>query len=56
MVTVTLLFPTETDLPIVAAACVYVAAKSEETAIHIKVVVSEARATFSGQSSPYRFG
>lgn len=40
---------TETDVPIVAAACVYVAAKSEETAIHIKVVVTEARATFSGE-------
>lgn len=38
----------ETDLPLVAAACVYVAAKAEETAIHIKVVVTEARATFSG--------
>lgn len=37
----------ETNLPLVAAACVYVAAKAEETAIHIKVVVSEARATFT---------
>ncbi|KAK9897515.1 cyclin-like protein [Cystobasidium minutum MCA 4210] len=37
----------ETDLPLVAAACVYVAAKAEETAIHIKVVVNEARATFT---------
>lgn len=38
----------ETDVPLVAAACVYVAAKAEETAIHIKVVVTEARATFNG--------
>ena len=38
----------ETDVPLVAAACVYVAAKAEETAIHIKVVVAEARATFNG--------
>jgi cyclin C len=35
-------------VPLVAAACVYVAAKAEETAIHIKVVVAEARATFNG--------
>ena len=35
-------------MPLVAAACVYVAAKAEETAIHIKVVVAEARATFNG--------
>lgn len=42
----------ETDLPLVAAACVYVAAKAEETAIHIKVVVTEARATFSGELAP----
>lgn len=39
---------TETDIPLVAAACVYVAAKAEETALHIKVVVTEARAAFNG--------
>ncbi|KAJ9110649.1 hypothetical protein QFC19_001478 [Naganishia cerealis] len=37
----------ETDPFMVAACCVYVAAKVDETPIHIKSVVSEARATFS---------
>lgn len=34
-----------------AAACVYVAAKAEETAMHIKVLVTEARATFNGATA-----
>ena len=42
----------ETDVPLVAAACLYVAAKAEETAMHIKVIVTEARATFSGTNVP----
>ena len=42
---------TETDIPLVAAACIYVAAKAEEAALHIKVVVTEARATFNGMQS-----
>ncbi|KAJ9101181.1 hypothetical protein QFC21_003399 [Naganishia friedmannii] len=37
----------ETDPFMVAACCVYVAAKVDETPVHIKSVVSEARATFS---------
>ncbi|KAI0329900.1 cyclin-like protein, partial [Cubamyces sp. BRFM 1775] len=37
----------ETDPFIVAAACCYVAAKAEESPVHIKNVVSEARALFS---------
>jgi cyclin C len=41
----------ETDPFMVAACCVYVAAKVDETPVHIKSVVSEARATFSGKPS-----
>lgn len=40
----------ETDPFIVIAACVYVAAKAEESPIHIKNVVSEARMLFSSTS------
>ena len=36
----------ETDPYIVIAACLYVAAKAEEQPVHIKTVVSEARAVF----------
>ncbi|EIW62296.1 cyclin-like protein [Trametes versicolor FP-101664 SS1] len=36
----------ETDPFIVAAACCYVAAKAEESPVHIKTVVSDARAVF----------
>ena len=39
----------ETDPFIVIAACCYVAAKAEESPVHIKTVVSEARMLF-GQS------
>jgi cyclin C len=39
----------ETDPFLLAACCVYVAAKVDETPVHIKSVVSEARATFSGE-------
>ncbi|KAI0951656.1 hypothetical protein AcV7_007692 [Taiwanofungus camphoratus] len=39
----------ETDPFIVIAACVYVAAKAEESPIHIKNVVSEARMLFSNE-------
>lgn len=37
----------ETDPFIVIAACCYVAAKAEESPVHIKTVVSEARALFN---------
>ncbi|KAM0752468.1 C/H/G cyclin, partial [Meredithblackwellia eburnea MCA 4105] len=33
----------ETDVPLVAAACCYVAAKAEETPVHVKSAVAEAR-------------
>ncbi|GAA5944502.1 uncharacterized protein JCM15063_006383 [Sporobolomyces koalae] len=36
----------ETEPTLVAAACVYVAAKAEETPVHVKSAVSEARAVF----------
>lgn len=39
----------ETDPFMLTACCVYVAAKVDETPVHIKSVVSEARATFSGE-------
>lgn len=39
----------ETDPFMLAACCIYVAAKVDETPVHIKSVVSEARATFSGE-------
>lgn len=38
----------ETDPPLVAAACCYVAAKAEETPVHVKSAVSEAKAVFNG--------
>ncbi|GAA5846910.1 hypothetical protein JCM3766R1_000840 [Sporobolomyces carnicolor] len=37
----------ETEPSLVAAACVYVAAKAEETPVHVKSAVSEAKAVFS---------
>ncbi|GAA6064050.1 hypothetical protein JCM10212_005858 [Sporobolomyces blumeae] len=37
----------ETDPPLVAAASVYVAAKAEETPVHVKSAVSEAKAVFN---------
>jgi cyclin C len=40
----------ETDPFIVVAACCYVAAKAEESPVHIKNVVAEARSTFSRTS------
>lgn len=40
----------ETDPPLVAAACCYVASKAEETPVHVKVALSEARVVFSGSS------
>lgn len=39
----------ETDPFIVAAACCYVAAKAEESPVHIKTVVSDARAVFGAR-------
>ena len=38
----------ETDIPLVAATCVYVAAKAEETPVHVKNVINEARAVCAG--------
>lgn len=38
----------ETDVPLVAAACCYVAAKAEETPVHVKSAVAEAREVCSG--------
>jgi hypothetical protein len=38
----------DTDPCLIAAACIYLASKSEETPAHIKNVVTEARAVFSG--------
>lgn len=40
----------ETNPYLVLAACVFVAAKVEETPVHIKSVVSEARTVFGGAS------
>lgn len=40
----------ETNPYLVLAACVFVAAKVEETPVHIKSVVSEARTVFTGES------
>lgn len=37
---------------LVAAACVYVAAKSEEAPIHVKTVVEASRAIFGGTTFP----
>ncbi|KAK4050673.1 RNA polymerase II holoenzyme cyclin-like subunit [Microbotryomycetes sp. JL201] len=37
----------ETDCPLVAAACCYVAAKAEETPVHVKSATGEARAVFN---------
>jgi cyclin C len=42
----------ETNPYLVLAACVFVAAKVEETPVHIKSVVSEAKLVFAGTSSP----
>jgi cyclin C len=42
----------ETNPYLVLAACAYVAAKVEETPVHIKSVVAEAKAVFAGESSP----
>ena len=39
----------DTDPFIVIAACCYVAAKAEESPVHIKNVVSEARSLFSSE-------
>lgn len=44
----------ETDPALVAATCCYVAGKSEETPVHVKSVVAEARGLFSGSSSLIR--
>ena len=41
----------ETDPYIVISACCYLAAKAEESPVHIKNVVSEARTLFSRESS-----
>ena len=40
----------ETNPYLVLAACVFVAAKVEETPVHIKSVVSESKAVFVGTS------
>ncbi|KAM0791774.1 hypothetical protein ACM66B_004037 [Microbotryomycetes sp. NB124-2] len=37
----------ETDCPLVAAACCYVAAKAEETPVHVKSATGEAKAVFN---------
>lgn len=42
----------ETNPYLVLAACIYVAAKVEETPVHIKSVVSEAKAVFAGKLLP----
>ena len=39
----------ETEPSLVAASCVYVAAKAEETPVHVKSAVSEAKAVFNGE-------
>jgi cyclin C len=41
-------FSTETEPCLVAAACLYVAAKAEELPVHIKSIVAEARSVFQG--------
>lgn len=38
----------DTDPPLVAAACCYVAAKAEETPVHVKSAVAEAKEVCSG--------
>lgn len=38
----------ETDPALVAAACCYVAAKAEETPVHVKSAVGEAKVVFNG--------
>ena len=43
----------ETDPFIVIAACCYVAAKAEESPVHIKNVISDARSVFSRESSSF---
>ncbi|GAA5906831.1 hypothetical protein JCM6882_006841 [Rhodosporidiobolus microsporus] len=42
----------ETDPALVAAACCYVAAKAEETPVHVKSAVGEARVVFNDMSHP----
>ena len=39
----------DTDASLVAAACCYVAAKAEETPVHVKSAVAEARVVFNGR-------
>ena len=39
----------ETDPFIVIAACCYVAAKAEESPVHIKTVINESRSVFSSE-------
>ena len=46
----------ETDPFIVISACCYVAAKAEESPVHIKNVVSESRSLFSRELMPYHVG
>jgi cyclin C len=43
----------ETNPFLVLAACIFVAAKVEETPVHIKTVVAEARYIFSGMLALY---
>jgi cyclin C len=43
----------ETNPYLVLAACLLVAAKVEETPVHIKSIVSEAKAVFTGTSPLY---
>lgn len=40
----------ETDPALVAAACCYVAAKAEETPVHVKSAMAEAKSVLNGQS------
>ena len=40
----------ETNPYLVIAACLFVAAKVEETPVHIKVVVNDAKIVFGGES------
>jgi hypothetical protein len=40
----------DTDCALVASACCYVAAKAEETPLHVKSAVAEARVVFNGES------
>ncbi|GAA5834157.1 hypothetical protein JCM11251_000557 [Rhodosporidiobolus azoricus] len=42
----------ETDPALVAAACCYVAAKAEETPVHVKSAVGEAKVVFNDMSHP----